>query len=146
MAKRVEVHGATPVKRERPDRLKWRVRLKSNPATRVWFRAGVAVVGVGLIIAALLTGWLPGPGGIPLLLTGLAVLSTEFLWAKRFNKWLLRHLRVYLAWPPARKRNFWLVVVVVVCVLWWSYLAVAGVPAWLPQWLARWLRYLPAVA
>jgi hypothetical protein len=43
-------------------------------------------VGVTLIIGALLLGWLPGPGGIPLLLAGLAVLSVHHDWAKR---WLI---------------------------------------------------------
>lgn len=43
-------------------------------------------VGVLLIIAAGLTGWLPGPGGIPLLIAGLSVLSINHTWAKRLLK------------------------------------------------------------
>lgn len=41
------------------------------------------IVGSLLILAAGLTGWLPGPGGIPLFLVGIAVLATEFEWAQR---------------------------------------------------------------
>jgi hypothetical protein len=41
---------------------------------------------VTLIIGALLLGWLPGPGGIPLLLAGLAVLSVHHEWARRWLK------------------------------------------------------------
>ena len=42
------------------------------------------IVGILLIILAGLTGWLPGPGGIPLLIAGLAVLSINHKWAKRW--------------------------------------------------------------
>jgi len=46
-------------------------------------RVGVDIAGYGLIILALLIGWLPGPGGIPLLLAGLGLLSVNNHWAKR---------------------------------------------------------------
>lgn len=42
-----------------------------------------------LIFAAGLTGWLPGPGGIPLLIVGLSVLATNHEWAER----LLGHVK-----------------------------------------------------
>lgn len=51
-------------------------------------RAGIFVLGWALIIAALAIGWLPGPGGIPLVLLGLAVLATEFEWAARRQRQL----------------------------------------------------------
>jgi hypothetical protein len=41
------------------------------------------VLGVLLIIAGLSLGWLPGPGGIPLILAGLGLLSINNHWAKR---------------------------------------------------------------
>lgn len=46
----------------------------------------IDILGVLLIILAGLTGWLPGPGGIPLLIAGLALLSINHDWAKR---WLI---------------------------------------------------------
>jgi len=45
----------------------------------------VLAIGLLFVIAAGLTGWLPGPGGIPLFLVGIAILSTEFAWAKRIR-------------------------------------------------------------
>ena len=36
------------------------------------------------MIAALLTGWLPGPGGVPLFLVGLSLLAINHDWAKRY--------------------------------------------------------------
>lgn len=48
------------------------------------------IAGYGCLIAAPLIGWLPGPGGIPLILTGLGLLSINNPWAKR----LLHFVRV----------------------------------------------------
>jgi len=45
--------------------------------------------GLGLIILAFLVGWIPGPGGIPLLLSGLGLLAINHAWARR----LLRSLK-----------------------------------------------------
>jgi len=47
------------------------------------------MAGYGCLIAAPLIGWLPGPGGIPLILTGLGLLSINNPWAKR----LLHYVR-----------------------------------------------------
>lgn len=49
----------------------------------------VLIVGSLFIIAAGLTGWLPGPGGVPLFLIGIAILATEFAWAKRVRDFVL---------------------------------------------------------
>lgn len=49
----------------------------------------VLVVGCLFILAAGLTGWLPGPGGIPLFLVGIAILATEFEWAKVVRDWVI---------------------------------------------------------
>jgi hypothetical protein len=45
----------------------------------------VLVIGLLFIITAGLIGWLPGPGGIPLFLIGIAILATEFAWAHRIK-------------------------------------------------------------
>jgi len=41
------------------------------------------LAGIGLIILSLLTGWIPGPGGIPLFIAGLALLAINHEWAHR---------------------------------------------------------------
>ena len=46
-------------------------------------RFGTDIAGYGLILLGLLTGWLPGPGGIPLILAGLGLLSIHNHWARR---------------------------------------------------------------
>jgi hypothetical protein len=47
--------------------------------------------GYGLILAGILTGWLPGPGGIPLVVGGLGLLSINNLWAKKLRIFVLDH-------------------------------------------------------
>lgn len=53
----------------------------------------IAIDGAGylLIVAAALTGWLPGPGGIPLLVAGLGLLSINNAWAKRLRTFVMEH-------------------------------------------------------
>ena len=60
----------------------------------VFIRKPVAfVIGFAFIILAALTGWLPGPGGIPLFLIGIAILSTEFKWAKKIKDMVMDILK-----------------------------------------------------
>lgn len=49
------------------------------------------ILGIVLIILALLLGWLPGPGGIPLLLAGLGLLAINHAWARRWLKTVEKH-------------------------------------------------------
>ena len=65
------------------DRWEWRRKIRADPSKHLIYRVGVGVVGGLLLILAPLTGWLPGPGGIPLFIAGLAVLAREFEWAQR---------------------------------------------------------------
>lgn len=48
-------------------------------------------LGVLLIIAAALFSWVPGPGGIPLLIGGLGLLSINHAWARRWLKKAEKH-------------------------------------------------------
>lgn len=56
------------------------------------------IIGFAFIILAGLTGWLPGPGGIPLFLIGIAILSTEFVWAKKIKDIVLNFLKWCHTW------------------------------------------------
>ena len=51
---------------------------------RYWKIILFDTLGVLLLIASLLTGWLPGPGGIPLLIAGLGLLAINHEWAARY--------------------------------------------------------------
>jgi Putative transmembrane protein (PGPGW) len=64
----------------------------------------VGVLGGALVVLSVLTGWLPGPGGIPLFLAGLAVLASEFAWARRLLDRARAQARVFTAWAGRRPR------------------------------------------
>jgi hypothetical protein len=48
-------------------------------------------LGVCFMVAALLTGWLPGPGGVPLFIIGLSLLGINHTWAKRYIDLIRRY-------------------------------------------------------
>lgn len=147
--------GASPVGRRRPNRFnprdwQWRQRLRDNPRTRGPYRVGVAVVGGLLIVAAALTGWLPGPGGIPLALVGLAVLASEFTWAQKILERCTDAYKRFTGW--AGRQPAWLrigggmvLVVAVVVVIAYGVGVTSGVPSFVPDGLADSLRSLPGV-
>ncbi|MCU0667022.1 MAG: hypothetical protein MUF85_00160 [Patescibacteria group bacterium] len=51
----------------------------------------IDMAGFGLIIASPFLGWLPGPGGIPMLIAGLALLSINNKWAKTLLDYTKKH-------------------------------------------------------
>lgn len=67
---------------------------------RTWFRIPstirkplVLVIGMLFVIISPFTGVLPGPGGIPIFLIGVAILATEFEWAQRLRGWTLDRVK-----------------------------------------------------
>lgn len=54
-------------------------------------RIATDAAGYLLLVGAALTGWLPGPGGIPLALAGLALLSVHNKWAQELRDYFLTH-------------------------------------------------------
>ena len=68
------------------NRATWKVLLD-----RPWFEMLLFVIGVLLIIASPIAGVIPGPGGIFVFATGLALVLKTSMWAKRnyvrFKRW-----------------------------------------------------------
>jgi hypothetical protein len=54
-------------------------------------RIATDVAGYGLIVLGVALGWLPGPGGIPLIVAGLGLLSINNKWAHELREYLLKH-------------------------------------------------------
>jgi formate hydrogenlyase subunit 3/multisubunit Na+/H+ antiporter MnhD subunit len=76
----------------------------------------VTIVGTLFILAAIATGWLPGPGGIPLFLIGIAILASEFTWAERIRDRILGWLHRFGIWFRANKLLGWtLIIVAIAC-------------------------------
>jgi len=60
------------------------------------------IAGYLLIILGVAFGWVPGPGGVPLIVAGLGLLSINNEWAARLRKYLLKHGREFTKalFPP----------------------------------------------
>ena len=72
-------------------------------ARQAW-RVLVLVVGLALVAVGLVMLVTPGPG-IALVLAGLALLSTEFSWAKRLLDWFRRRFAAARAGVRRRARR-----------------------------------------
>ena len=93
---------------ERPDhpvrRMLRRTRewVSRHPRLEHVYRVAVGILGGTLTAIGVLLIPLPGPGWLVVFL-GLAVLGTEFRWAKRIAVWLKRRLDSFWAWWKARR-------------------------------------------
>jgi uncharacterized protein (TIGR02611 family) len=73
-----------------------------HPRVEIAYRVGVAVVGTIMALGGLVLVPLPGPGWLIVFL-GLAVLGTEFHWARRLSGWVKRMLdRFWQRWRQRR--------------------------------------------
>ena len=117
-----------------------RARVTRTPQGRLLWRSGVAVVGGLVLLVGIVT--IPGPGqGWATVFLGLAILSTEFRWARRLRDraWTVftTTRRRYAASSP-RVRAAVVILGAALCavaiggVLWLS-LVVTGVPGWVPE-------------
>lgn len=93
---------------ERPDRPIRRLLrgirrgIESRPVLRRAYRLLVAALGGVIAVGGLLLVPLPGPGWLIVFL-GLAILGTEFSWAKRLAAFTKRQLATFWAWWKARR-------------------------------------------
>jgi uncharacterized protein (TIGR02611 family) len=67
---------------------RWRDRLRDKPAAEFAYRITVAIIGLAVLAVGILAIPYPGPGWA-IVFVGLAILATEFDWARR----LLAHTR-----------------------------------------------------
>ncbi len=83
----------------------FRDRLRCRPGTNAAWRCGVGVLGTVVLVAGIIMIPYPGPGWL-VVFAGLAILGTEFAWAKR----LLDHARGrYDQWNAWQHRQHGLV-------------------------------------
>lgn len=127
------------------DRWRWRRKIRQNPRKLFFYRIAVGIAGLFFICLGLVSGPIPGPGGIPLVLLGLAVWASEFEWAHRLMQWFKARLRIFRSWPR-RKQT---IVVIAVCLgflaVGYSYLLILGIPSWLPAFVTTPLSHLPGI-
>ena len=127
------------------DRWRWRRKIRENKRQLAVYRVAVALLGLLLIAVGLVSGPLPGPGGIPLVLLGLAVWSSEFEWAHQLKLWFKKQLHRYRTWSTPQK-VLSLVVFFSCCgLLGYFSLLTLGIPGWLPGSVDVVLQRLPGL-
>jgi uncharacterized protein (TIGR02611 family) len=102
----------------------------------------VAVVGTAVLVAGIIAIPYPGPGWL-ILFAGLAILATEFHWAKRVLHWTRRRYDAWTGWVRRQPRTVRLAVLAVtgcvVLVTLWLVNAFGLVAGWVGV-EADWVR------
>ena len=114
------------------DRWRWRRRIRQNPRQLRVYRVAVAIAGLMLIALGLVSGPLPGPGGIPLVLLGLAIWASEFEWAHHLMLWFKSKLHLFRTWSRRKQALCWVIFICCCGLLGYTYLLVLGPPGWIP--------------
>lgn len=84
---------------------RWRAWLERRPWLRRLYQTLVTILGVLVILAGVVMLVLPGPGWLTIF-AGLAILGTEFHWARRLLGWLRQKLaRLWERWRLYRARR-----------------------------------------
>ena len=117
------------------DRWRWRRKIRQNPRQLVFYRGAVGIAGLFFIVLGFVTGPLPGPGGIPLVLLGLAIWASEFEWAHKLMQWFKAQLHRFRGWsrPDARSCSGSVLRLLRAARL--PLPARVGFPAWMPQFV-----------
>jgi uncharacterized protein (TIGR02611 family) len=127
--------------RERVAGTQWRKRIARHRSVDHGYRVGVGIVG-GLIVAlGIVAIPLPGPGWL-IVIAGLVVLATEFLWAERLLEFTRRHVQRWTNWVTSQPLWVRLLVGVATAAFVYGVLVVTlhlmGIPDWMPGWVPLW--------
>ena len=121
---------------------RWRDRLRERPAAEFGYRIAVAVIGLAVLAVGILAIPYPGPGWA-IVFVGLAILATEFDWARRLLAYTRRRYDKVMAW--FRRQGVWMQAmgvaftgVIVVATLW--LLGAVGWSAELVGFQQEWLK------
>ncbi|MDT4906756.1 MAG: hypothetical protein QOH52_4772 [Pseudonocardiales bacterium] len=120
---------------------RWRDRLRDKPVAEFGYRITVAIIGLAVLAVGILAIPYPGPGWA-IVFVGLAILATEFEWARRLLAYTRKRYDKVMAW--FRRQGRWvqaagtaLTGAIVVATLWllgalgWS----AGLAGLEQEWL-----------
>ena len=127
------------------DRWAWRRKIRQNPTQLAVYRIMVGIGGLLLVCLGFVSGPIPGPGGIPLVLLGLAIWSSEFRWANRLMQWFRLQLHNFRGWTRRKQVVFWIVFFACCGLLAFTVMLVAGIPGWVPARVEGLLEMLPGI-
>jgi uncharacterized protein (TIGR02611 family) len=83
---------------------RWRDRLRDRPKAEFSYRIAVAVIGLAILGVGILAIPYPGPGWA-IVFVGLAILATEFDWARRLLAYTRERYDKVMAW--FKKQGLW---------------------------------------
>jgi uncharacterized protein (TIGR02611 family) len=127
--------------RERVAETRWRRRIAARRSLDHGYRVGVGIVGALVIALGLAAIPLPGPGWL-IVIGGLFILATEFLWAERLLEFTKRHVKAWSDWVT--RQPVWVRVLLGLATAAFVYgvlvvsLKIFGVPDWVPGWVPLW--------
>jgi uncharacterized protein (TIGR02611 family) len=132
--------GSTSL-RERVAATRWRSRIAARRSVNQPYRVAVGVVGALIVAVGIAAIPLPGPGWL-IVITGLFVLATEFLWAERLLEFTKRHVTRWTDWVT--DRPVWVRALLGLATAAFVYgvlvvtLHAIGIPGWVPGWVPLW--------
>jgi uncharacterized protein (TIGR02611 family) len=125
-----------------------RERIRADPRHNLLYRVLVGLVGAAVVVLGLVLVPLPGPGWL-VVFVGLAVLGSEFWWARRLHLLARRTVHRWTQWVARRswaaRSGLGVVAAVVVVGALWGWVAWQGLPAWSPDVVAAHLDGLPGL-
>ncbi len=83
---------------------RWRDRLRDRRAADLGYRIGVGVVGLAILGLGIVAIPYPGPGWA-IVFVGLAILATEFEWAKRLLGYVRKRYDAFMEW--FKRQGLW---------------------------------------
>lgn len=138
--RRAAVDGPTSL-RERVAATRWRSRIAARRSINHPYRIVVGVAGALVVAVGIVAIPLPGPGWL-IVIAGLFVLATEFVWAERLLEFTKGHVSRWTEWVGAQPVWVRVLVGVVTAAFVYAVVAVtlhlAGVPGWVPGWVPLW--------
>jgi uncharacterized protein (TIGR02611 family) len=126
----------------------WRRRIRSNAHTHRIYKWVIGIVGFLIVAGGLALVPLPGPGWI-IVIFGLIVWASEFVWAARLLDWVKARLKDWNEWLSPKpwwfKGLVGLVTAVVVAAIFYLLFLVSGIPRFFPDVAENWLTTLPGL-
>jgi uncharacterized protein (TIGR02611 family) len=133
---------------EQKEDWEWRRKIRANPHSYRIYRWVVAVVGLLVVAGGLALVPLPGPGWV-IVIFGIIVWASEFVWAERLRDWVTDRLKQWNEW--LKPKPWWVKALVglgtaaAVCLFFYLLFLVSGVPGLLPDLVEDWAKALPGL-
>ncbi|MDQ1293989.1 MAG: hypothetical protein QG608_1872 [Actinomycetota bacterium] len=114
----------------------WRERIRARRGWCLAYRILVGIIGTVIVVGGLAMVPLPGPGWLIVFL-GLAILGSEFAWAKRLELWVRGVVGVWIHWITRQnllvRSLIGLATMAFVVGVVYAVLVVYGIPEWVSE-------------